>query len=43
MKKVAWKLVPDPFNFQRIYRKESKDARMLIWTNFNNFAITYPI
>ena len=38
---VAWKLV---FNFQRIlYEKESEDVCMLIWIDFNSFAITYLI
>ena len=30
------------FNFQRIlYKRESEGASMLIWTNFDSFAITY--
>ena len=33
-----------PFNFQRILcKKESEEACMLIWTNFNNFAIPHII
>ena len=41
MKNVAWTLVSGLFNFQRIYcKKESVEARMLIWTNFDSFAIT---
>ena len=44
MKNVAWKLVPSPFNFQRIlYKKESEEVWMcmLILTNFDIFAITH--
>ena len=42
MKNVAWKLVL--FNFQRILCKnDSKEVSMLIWTDFEIFAITYPI
>ena len=45
MKNVAWKLVPDFFfNFQRILFKEDYvKVSMLIWTNFDSFAITYLI
>ena len=32
------------FNFQKIlFKKESEEASMLIWTNFDSFAITYLI
>ena len=32
------------FNFQRILcKKESEEACMLTWTNFDNFAITHLI
>ena len=32
--------IPRPFNFQRIlYKEESEEVYMLIWTNFNSFAI----
>ena len=42
MKNVAWKLVPGHFNFQRILCKnESEQASILIWTNFDSFAIIY--
>ena len=43
-KKVAWKPVLCPFlNLQRnLYKKESGETSMLIWTNFGgSFAITY--
>ena len=41
MKNVAWKLVPN-LKFQRILcKKESKEARMLIWTNLDSFAPKY--
>ena len=31
------------FNFPRILcKKDSKEVSMLIWTDFENFAITYP-
>ena len=41
---MTWKLVPVPFNFQRILCKTvSKEVCMLIWTNFNNSAIPYII
>ena len=44
MKNVAWKLVPVPFNFQRILcKKESEKVCVLIWTNFDSFANTYLI
>ena len=37
-------IVPDLFNFQRILcKKESDEASMLIWTNFDSFVITYVI
>ena len=40
IKNVAWKLVPLPFNFQRIlYKKESEKASMLIWTNFDDLLL----
>ena len=30
-----------PFNFQRIlYKKKSEEVYMLIWTNFDSFAMT---
>ena len=40
---MAWKLLPQPFlNFQRsLCKKESGEANMLIWTNFDSFAIKY--
>ena len=42
MKNVAWKQVPGPFNFQKIHcKQESEEVCMLIWTNFDSFAITY--
>ena len=44
MKNVAWKLVSGPFNFQGILCKnDSKEVSMLIWKDFESFAITYPI
>ena len=44
MKNVAWTLVPGPFSFQRIIcKKKSEEASMLIWTNFDSFAIKYLI
>ena len=44
VKNLAWKLVPSPFNFQRILsKKESEEVCMLIWTNFDSFAVTYLI
>ena len=44
MKNVAWTLVPGPFNFQgMLCKKESNEASMLIWTNFDSFAIKYLI
>ena len=44
MKNVAWKLVPGPFDFQRILcKKDSEEVSTLIWTNFDSFAITYLI
>ena len=44
METMAWKLVPGLFNFHRILcKKESEEASMLIWTNFESFAITYLI
>ena len=40
-KNVAWKLVPGLFNFQRIFcKKDSVEASMLIWANFDRFAVT---
>ena len=43
MKNVAWKLVLGS-NFQRTFCKnDSKEVSMLIWTDFESFAITYPI
>ena len=43
-KNVAWKLVPGPFNFQgTLSKKDSVEVSMLIWTNFDRFAITYLI
>ena len=42
MKNVAWKLVPAPFYFPRILRKKDpEEVSMLIWTNFDSFAIKY--
>ena len=44
MKNIAWRLVPSPFNFQRIpCKKESEEVCMMILTNFDIFAITYVI
>ena len=44
MKNVVWKLVPDPFYFQRILCKEdSVEVSIMIWTNFDSFAIKYVI
>ena len=44
MKNLAWKLVPSPFNFQRILcKKESEEVCMLILTNFDSFATPYVI
>ena len=44
MKNMTWNLVPDSFYFQRIFcKKESKKVCMLIWTNFDSFALTYLI
>ena len=44
MKNVAWALVPGPINFQRILcKKESEEASMLVWTNFDSFTIEYVI
>ena len=44
MKNVSWKLVPGPFNFQRIFcKKEPEEVCVLIWTNFDSFANTYLI
>ena len=41
---VIWKLVSDPFIFQRIlYKKEFKVVCVLVWTNFDSFASTYLI
>ena len=32
------------FKFQRIFcKKESKEASMIIWTNFDSFALIYLI
>ena len=40
----AWKLVQVLSNFQRILcKKDSVEVSMLIWTNFDRFAITYLI
>ena len=36
MKNVAWTVVPD-------HKKESKEGSILIWTNFDSFAIKYLI
>ena len=42
MENVAWKLVQDRFNFQRILRKmESEEVCELIWTDCDSFAKTY--
>ena len=44
VKNVIWKLVSDPFIFQRIlYKKEFKVVCVLVWTNFDSFASTYLI
>ena len=44
MKNVAWRLVPGPFYFPRtLCKKDSKEVSMLIWTDFESFAITYPL
>ena len=44
MKNVARRLVLGLFNFSRILsKKESEEAFMLIWTNLDSLAITYPI
>ena len=44
MKNVALRLVPDPFNYQRILcEQDSGEASMLIWTNFDSYVITYLI
>ena len=45
MKNVAWKLVPGPFLiFERILcKKDTVEVSIMIWTNFDNFAITYLI
>ena len=41
MKNLAWKLVPGLFNFQQIlFKKESEEVSLLIWTSFENFANT---
>ena len=41
---MAWKLVPGPFYFQQILCKtDSEEVSMLMWTNFDGFAITYLI
>ena len=47
--KILRKILPGKklqalFNFQRIlYEKDSVEASMLIWTNFDRLAITYLI
>ena len=42
MKNVTWAQVQTLFNFQRVLcKKESEDVSMLIWTNFDSFAIEY--
>ena len=44
MKNMAWAPVPGPFNFERIlFKKESEEVSMLIWTNIDSFAIKYVI
>ena len=50
MKNTVWKLVPGPFNFQRIFcKKESCGGGggggfcVVICTNFDSFANTYLI
>ena len=44
MKNVAWKLAPGLFDFHIILcKKDSEEVSMLIWTNFDSFAITYLI
>ena len=41
---MAWKLIQALFNFQRILRKKDfVEVNMVIWTNFDRFAITYLI
>ena len=38
---MAWKLISGLFNFQRnLCEKDSEEVSMLIWTNFDSFAIT---
>ena len=47
--KILWKMWSGNkfqalFSFQRILcKKESEEASMLIWTNFDSFAIAYVI
>ena len=42
MKNMAWALVPEPSDFQRIIRrKESEEVCIVIWTNIDSFAIKY--
>ena len=44
MKNKTWKLVPGPFNYQRIlFKKDSEKVSVLIWTDFDSFASTYLI
>ena len=44
MKNMNWTLFQALFKFQRIlYKKRSKEASILTWTNFDSFAITYLI
>ena len=44
MKNKTWKLVPGPFNYQRILCKtESEEVSVQIWTKFDSFANTYLI
>ena len=39
MKNMARRLVPDS---RTLCNKDSKEVSMLIWTDFESFAITYP-
>ena len=49
LSKKIWKMCPEHyfqalFNFQRILcKKESEEATMLIWTNFDSYVIEYVI
>ena len=42
MTNMTWKLVPSPFNLQRMLfktKEESEEVPMLIWTNFDSFLL----